>query len=493
VNDGVSRGIAQPVFVRHARGPSTGQYQDPSRNSEWVRDVEGVGTQHRLNALLAIGLVTVLVLAPVPLGSNRPAFWTIWGCVIGLLGLLYIAGLVTVRAKLRVGIGKLWAEAVLFAGLLGYLFVQIAPVGRFFDLGIETQAGTRVSPLTISLDPGSTRLALLQFLSFGVLFFLMLQAGANRRRARRILLTVFVAIAGFAAFGLASLTLLDDTILGLPKEAYLGFATGTFVNRNSYATFLAVGVVVGLPMLIEVLRDTRGRTLAARLGLSALLVVGLAIIGATLFATGSRMGSLSAAVGLFVALAAILSSRRGGWRLAAFSVATLLVAAVGLLSVTGTTLLERLVFTDGLDQGRAELHAQTWNAILLRPLLGYGGDAFASVFPIFQQASSQGAVLWDHSHSTYLALWFELGMIAGSVPLIIVTLIGLRCVGAISDDSDRVISAAAIGTIVVFAAHSLLDFSAEIEANAFLFVAILALGAGGMRGHQAATSRRGQE
>jgi O-antigen ligase len=387
--------------------------------------------------------------------------------------------MLAVGAKPRIGIGKLWLESLLFAGLVGYLLVKTATIGGLVNLEIETQGGTLISPITISLDPGSTRLALLQFLSFGILFFLMLQLGANRRRARRILLAVFIAIAAFAAFGLASLTLLGDTILGLPKEAYLGFATGTFVNRNSYATFLAIGIVAGLPMLIEALRDRDGRTFSMRLGLSSLLVVGLGIIGATLFATGSRMGALSAATGSLVALAATLFSRRGSWRLAALSIGVLLVGAIGLLSVTGTALLERLVFTDGLDQGRAELHAQTWNAILLRPLLGYGGDAFASVFPLFQLSSSQGDIIWEHSHSTYLALWFELGLVAGSIPLVIVALVGMRCVWSITEDSSRVTSATAIGAIVVFAAHSLLDFSAEIEANAFLFVAVMALGAGG--------------
>jgi hypothetical protein len=34
-----------------------------------------------------------------------------------------------------------------------------------------------------------------------------------------------------------------------------------------------------------------------------------------------------------------------------------------------------------------------------------------------------------------------------------------------------------LGTVTVFAVHSVMDFSAEIEANAFLFIVVLALGA----------------
>jgi O-antigen ligase len=479
-----------PAFVRRTLDNPAPPYMDNPQDGKWAAGLEGQGSQHRVNSLLAVGLAAILVLAPLPLGSNRPAFWTIWAIAVGVLGLCYVAGMAVVGARPRISIGTFWPETVLFAGLLCWILLQIVPIGGLVDLTINTQQGTQIRSRTISLDPGGTRLAYLQFLTYGVLFFLMLQVAANRRRARRMLLTLFVVIAGFAALGLASLTLLGDSILGLPKSAYLGFATGTFVNRNSYATFLAIGIVVGLPMLIEVVRDRSVRTFSVRLGLSSLLIVGLGIIAATLFSTGSRMGTLSAATGAIVAVAAVLFSRRGNWRAAAMGLAVLLAGTIALLGVTGTALLERLVFTDGIDQGRVELHAQTWDAIMMRPLLGYGGEAFASAFPLFQLSASQGDLLWEHAHSTYLALWFELGLVAGSIPLAIVALLGARCAWSIADDSSRVTSAAALGAIFVFAAHSLLDFSAEIEANAFLLVAIVALGAAGAKSDRASISQR---
>jgi O-antigen ligase len=98
---------------------------------------------------------------------------------------------------------------------------------------------------------------------------------------------------------------------------------------------------------------------------------------------------------------------------------------------------------------------------------------------MFQAPPLSPEFVWNNSHSTYLALWFELGLVAGSIPLVIIALLGLRAVRAARDPSSTATSSAAIGTIVVFALHSLLDFSAEIEANAFLFTVILALGAAG--------------
>ena len=64
----------------------------------------------------------------------------------------------------------------------------------------------------------------------------------------------------------------------------------------------------------------------------------------------------------------------------------------------------------------------------------------------------------------------------------IVALLVARTLGALKEKSNTIISLATIGVAVVFAAHSVIDFSAEIEANAFLLIVVLALGATGRGG-----------
>ena len=152
---------------------------------------------------------------------------------------------------------------------------------------------------------------------------------------------------------------------------------------------------------------------------------------------------------------------------------------MALVAVFGATLVERLVLTPGVDQTRVEAHRLIWAAILERPWFGYGARSFPTAFQLFQAPPLSTEFVWNNSHSTYLALWFELGLIAGTIPLLIVGLLGVRAARSARDPSSTATSIAAIGTIVVFAVHSLLDFSAEIEANAFLFTVILALGAAG--------------
>src|SRR5262245_242663 len=71
------------------------------------------GRAPALNHWLAMALVAIVALSIVPLGSNRPAFWTIWGMVLGLSGLAYAGLLLMYHARPRVRVSQFWPEAIL--------------------------------------------------------------------------------------------------------------------------------------------------------------------------------------------------------------------------------------------------------------------------------------------------------------------------------------------------------------------------------------------
>jgi O-antigen ligase len=114
-------------------------------------------------------------------------------------------------------------------------------------------------------------------------------------------------------------------------------------------------------------------------------------------------------------------------------------------------------------------------------LLGYGGASFPVAFPPFERAPLPLDVVWEKAHSTYLGLWLELGLIAGSIPILIVASLGIRAFTGLRDPSSLALSLAAIGAIVAYGTHSLVDFSLEIQANTYVFLAVLALGAAVVR------------
>lgn len=433
---------------------------------------------HKLNSVFGVLLVAVVAIAPLPLASNRPAFWTLWAIAIGAFAAIYGIALLWLRAPARRSMMTYWPEAILFIAVLAWLSFQMLPIGQWLPAALTHVPVLDIAANSISLDPGSTRLTLLNFATYGLLFLLFAQVAANRRRARSMLLALFFVIAAFAVYGLVSLVQLGDTLLGFEKLYYNGNATGTFINRNSFATFLAAGLAIGVPLLVESVGQLRGIGQVGRWLRLALVLLGLLFIAATLFATSSRMGAIAGFVGALIGLGLSLQRVEGQGRLWLGLGAVVAVIAVAALYGVGT--LERLMLSDD-ETGRVELYRQVWGAIWQRPWAGYGGGSFATVFPMFQHAPLPGDTLWDKAHSTYLALWFELGLVAGTFPMLVVAGLLFRAVRGLWDASSRVISAAAIAVTVVFALHSLVDFSAEIMADAFLFTAILALGAAGGR------------
>lgn len=423
--------------------------------------------QHHLNGWMAVALVVVVALAPLPLGSNRPAFWMMWTALFSVLGLVYGAGVIWAGGTVRVSPLSLMPETLLMLALLSFQLVQLAPIGVWLPLGPGT---------TLSLDPGSTLLTLLATAGLMLVFFLFAQVASNRRRARRMLLALFLVVVAYAILGLVSLTQLNDTLLGFEKQYYQGVATASFVNRNSYATFLASGLAIGAPLLVSAVIGDQDSSIVRRVLAPLLLLVCMAFIAAALFATDSRMGTfagLTAAVLGLLGGALMLRGSVLGKVLVALAVTA---SAVALLLLFGAGLIERLIFQRS-DPDREALWAQVWAAILDRPWLGYGAGSFEATFPMFQRPPLDGGNVWSHAHSTYLALWYEQGLVFGSLPLLVIGVLVGRCVLALRDPSSTMLSLATLGVGLVFAVHSLVDFSAEIYADALLLVAMLALGA----------------
>jgi O-antigen ligase len=110
-------------------------------------------------------------------------------------------------------------------------------------------------------------------------------------------------------------------------------------------------------------------------------------------------------------------------------------------------------------------------------LTGFGGGSFEVVFPSVHQLPVAIDRVWDKAHNTYLTLWVELGLLAGTVMLVLLGLLAWRLLRALRRTPARWLPlSTALGALMVAASHSLVDFSLEIQAVAFWFVALLAIG-----------------
>jgi O-antigen ligase len=206
-------------------------------------------------------------------------------------------------------------------------------------------------------------------------------------------------------------------------------------------------------------------------------LLALAAIGAALLATESRMGAFAGAVGCLSVV--LLSQRRLRWRRGWYLlwVPAALIVLGAAVYLYGQGLVERLGSQAESADVRFDLYLQVIEMIRARPLLGYGGGAFEQAFQLFHHPPVSPDRVWDRAHNTYLALWSELGLVAGSVPILLVAAGAIRLAwNSSSAGSDWTGRVAAIGVIVVAATHSLADFSLEIQANAILFIVLLGVG-----------------
>ncbi|MDZ4134769.1 MAG: hypothetical protein U1D06_04125 [Paracoccaceae bacterium] len=258
----------------------------------------------RLNDRFGLFIAAVVLLAPVPLASNRPVWWLLWGGIIGAGCALHLALGTRIAPGRPLQLRHHLPLMLAGLGVAGFALLQALPLAALLPEALRSlpaSAGLSPVPRSISLAPDASLAGGLRVMIYLCFLALVLEVSSQPARAERIGWLLFAGLAAHAIWGLVALKVLGDTLLLQDKTAYRGFATGTFINRNSYATFLGFGIVLGIALTLG-RTLTPGRTLAAGRprrwsGVSAVagletlalwgLIGGMAI---TLVATQSRLG-----------------------------------------------------------------------------------------------------------------------------------------------------------------------------------------------------------
>lgn len=449
--------------MSEASGPSELIYRRARSRSDGLRS--------RVNSVLAILLCFIVFAAPIALGSNRPLPWAFWAIVVGATTVVVALAMARSGERFRVGLSQLWPETALFGLLIAYLLVQQIPFGSF---AIHNPLGLELSASQISVAPGATLLMTLRMLTYGLFGFLFLQASANSARRNLMLDAILLIVVLHALYSLLALFQFSDTLLGAEKSTYLGSATGTFINRNSFATFIALGAGLASARIAYAFiapdRQRQGTNLV-------LYIVALAILLVTEIATNSRMGLVVWVVAVTIPPVALLARNGVSKAFVGLVLLGVTLAATLALIYYGAGLVERI---GGLERDaglRGTLYAQVWQMVQTRPWIGYGGGSFENAFYLIHSPDLNVDMNWDRAHNTYLGLWAELGLIAGTMPMLILGLVGWRIMSKLGgDDAAWPAQAAALSALGVGAVHSLVDFSLEMQANTLLFIAICAMG-----------------
>ncbi|MFO1037229.1 MAG: O-antigen ligase family protein [Geminicoccaceae bacterium] len=444
------------------------------------------------NRAVAWLFAAVLVWAPLPYASNRPWSWALLAVLAGALLLAWSLAQILGAKRVRVP-WVVWVAFLTTALVWGWAWLQTVPVADlpawFADKANPVwtdaaAAGLKVQP-TMGLDAAAGRDALMKLVTYAVMFALAFALAQESERARAGYALLLVLISVEALYGLINLFAGWNTVLWEdgPKD-YAGYVTGTFVNRNSFATYANIAILIGLGFLLEpfmkegaigrfgtIVHDTVEKLVGPRL----LLLLALVILSAASLLTGSRGGFLSLALAIIVFFLLVLLVSRPRRAVGIGATVAVVLIAIGIFQVSGGVVSERLAATDETLSFRTVIWALTLRAARHRPWLGQGyGNYEAGVAPY---KNDEYLLTVDLAHSTYLEHYLELGLPATLLLYAGPVLLFGYCVrGIFVRRRDQMLPLVAASVTVLVAVHSLVDFSLQMPAVAVTYATVLGIG-----------------
>lgn len=443
-------------------------------------------------------LFGVIAFSSIPMGANRDWAWAPIVVVIGLLGLAMAAGLGTrsgfeVAHTERRPLGILLALFGLFIVIVLLQMTSWTPTTAaawFYERAAGLLGGTTTPVPSLAIDV--ERNSLLKAMACGAIF-LMVRALGRRTFRPRLFLLFFVGSAVLVmVYAITMQVTTNSCYVGsyLKKDGGYSSLTdacvmsGTFVNSNSFAAYLGMGIVAAValifaprprPRLVPHGYEEVEGVIASITGFRLTLLAICLFLLSGILISASRAGFGSTLVGVGLAVGLLM---RGRWRSRPELVRMLLAALVLVLVVglfaSGALISKSMKTHEGgnrLDIWLASLHA-----LRESPWQGWGLGSFADIYTVLQPPALTLAN--DLAHSTPLEILVELGVPGGLVAFALVLLplaVSLR--GALRAPRGlRYLSVAAVAMPVVPILHSFIDFSLQMPAIAFAVSALLAIG-----------------
>jgi len=272
-----------------------------------------------------------------------------------------------------------------------------------------------------------------------------------------------------------------------------GVVRGTFINRNHLANLLVLALSAGTGLLLAQMNLAGAATfrqrlrsfLQAVLGPKGRLRIFMVLMVIALVLTRSRMGNTAffAAITL-VGLFALVRLRKPSRPLLVLVVSVLIIDVV----VVGTwfgveQVIDRIQQTAQMtpdewqvrERNRVNANRESLQIIAERPLTGWGGESFYTVYPAWRGSDQQ---FMDHAHNDYLEFLVEYGLVGGALLMAFVLLCLWRAQRGL-EDRDRPrrfgIAFASAMAMTGMLIHASVDFSLHIPANAAWFLVLCLL------------------
>lgn len=293
-------------------------------------------------------------------------------------------------------------------------------------------------------------------------------------RYRQLMYCVMVVVVFQCLYGLFAFVGGQETIIGLwPKIYYLNDVTGTFVNRNHLAGFIAI--CWPLCMNFIFLPHAEGGpswSAAVRGGVGVMLSL---LLFVALIATHSRMGLTAGLVGMGVWLYLVrsrvirLSDKAWRWLLVALGV---LLVLAGLWYGIEDVIQRFMMIDESTGRWIAwraafELPAAAW-------IWGIGAGAFPDVFTLVHPLGMPKTFF--ELHNDFLQFVLEFGIVGTVAVVASLVYWGRKAwpdgiVRGQSPNSGALTPArmGAVGSVAAIALHSTVDFNLQIPGSAAFF------------------------
>lgn len=379
-------------------------------------------------------------------------------------------------------------------GLFILGLVQLLPFGEANNAGALTAAPVQ----SLSLDPYSTRLVLVQIISLLVYFAAALAFTDSPRRLRLLVRTIIIFGFLLAIFGLVQ-SFTSPTKVYWVKELKQSTAFGPFINRHHFAGYMELTIALPLGLLFSgaVERDKR-----------FIYIFAAAMMGIALIMTNSRGGIISLVAEIFFLVVVTMFARRrhagqedaterparvrGAVVRAALGLGLVIALFVGVLMFGGEQALNRFVGTVNSDDpttGRAHFWSVTLAIIKQHPFVGTGLGSFSVIYTRYD--SRNGLLRVEQAHNDYLQVLSDAGVIGAALGLFFVVAL-FRLGFARRETGDvfrRGIATGALAGCFAVLVHSFFDFTLHTTSNALLFLIVCALATLNGRVEQSSRSR----
>ncbi len=425
------------------------------------------------NSVVFVLVCSLPILASIIFGAVSSATLGVLLLFLGMLGIVRLLD-AWKSGKYQISTSLLQLPLI---GLICIGFVQLLPFGA----GIPNDLLGGGSLATLTLDPMSTKFALIKLGIFLVFFSTALVYINNPKRLRTVVFTIII-FAGIMAFiGILQRLASPNFIYGM-REVDYATPFASYVNQHHFAAFMEMTIGLTLALLFgnAVEKDKR-----------LLLIIAVVLMGIAIVLTGSRGGfvSLVAVLGFLLLInittrneSAEVNTDGSGLRRNLILVggsAVLVIFLIGTVIWLGQGKASERIFD--LNQadfttGRTHFWSVSLDIIRDNPIIGVGLEAFGVAFTKYD--TWNGTLRVEQAHNDYLQTLADSGILGFICIISFIFLLFKKGLGIVRSTGNLFRRGVAIGALAGcfgILVHSLFDFPLRTNANFLFFLLLVVL------------------